>query len=49
MPRPNQDYTVIREYKNLYDAEELIRRMIRAHIEVIQEGKDVSEWTESRE
>lgn len=29
--------------------EELIRRIIRPHIEVIQEEKDVSEWAESRE
>ncbi len=49
MPRPNQNYTVIREYKSLYDMEELIRRIIRPHIEVIQEEKDVSEWAESRE
>lgn len=49
MPKPNRNYTVIREYKSLYDTEELIRRIIRTHIGVIQEEKDVSEWAESRE
>ncbi len=49
MSKPDQNYTVIREYKNLYDMEELIRRIIRTHIGRIQEGKEKAEGTESRE
>lgn len=49
MSNPDQNYTVIREYKSLYDMEELIRRIIRTHIGMIQEGKDGSKWAESRE
>lgn len=49
MPKPNQSYTVIREYKSLYGMEELIRRIIRSHIGMVQEEKDLSEWTKSRE
>ena len=49
MSKPDQNYTVIREYKNLYDMEELIRRIIRTHIGRIQEGKEKAEGAESRE
>lgn len=48
MSKPDQNYTVIREYKNLYDMEELIRRIIRTHIGRIQEGKEKAEGAESR-
>lgn len=47
MPKPNQSYTVIREYESLYGMEELIRRILRSHIGVIQEEKDLSEWAQS--
>ena len=39
MSKPDQNYTVIREYKNLYDMEELIRRIIDRTSVV--EGKSV--------
>lgn len=49
MPKSNHKYTVIREYESLYNMEGLVRRIIRTHIEMIQEGKEVSECAEGGE
>lgn len=43
MATPNKSYTVIREYQCLYDAEELVRRIIRHHMKDACEKKELWE------
>lgn len=46
MTKPNENYTVIREYQCLYDVEELVRRIIRHHMQDACEKRELSEHKE---
>lgn len=46
MVKPDENYTVLREYRGLYDAEELVRRIIRRHLRDACAKKELPEHGE---